>query len=82
MTEDRLSAIFAEGAADWLSQPAKAGYSADEVIQLLDAQAYFDLLAVPHPTSREGVDECFCRHCPGASPTCLRKVAANALGEL
>jgi ATP-dependent DNA helicase RecG len=55
MTQDQLRRIFAEGQPDWFSQPAKQNASADEVIALLDTQAYFELCGLPYPTSREGV---------------------------
>lgn len=55
MTQDQLRRIFAEGQPDWFSQPAKQDASADEVIALLDTQAYFELSGLPYPTSREGV---------------------------
>lgn len=55
MTPDQLKRIFAEGQPDWFSQAAKQGASADEVIALLDTQAYFDLSQLPYPTSRDGV---------------------------
>lgn len=45
MTADRLRVIFAEGGQDWFSQAAKQGASDDEVISLLDTQAYFDFLS-------------------------------------
>lgn len=57
MSEDRLRQIFAEGQPDWLNHPAKSGCTADEVIQLLDTQTYFDLMGLPYPTTREGVLE-------------------------
>ena len=34
-----------------------AGCSADDVVALLDTQAYFDLLKLPYPTSRDAVIE-------------------------
>ncbi len=55
MTPDQLRRIFAEGQPDWFSQPAKKGVSPDEVIALLDTQAYFELSNLPYPTSRDGV---------------------------
>lgn len=55
MTPDQLRRIFAEGLPDWFSQAARQGDSADEVIALLDTQAYFDLSQMPYPTSRDGV---------------------------
>ncbi len=36
---------------------ALSGVSADEVIALLDTQAFFELLKLPYPTSRDGVLE-------------------------
>jgi ATP-dependent DNA helicase RecG len=53
MSEDRLRAIFAEGAPDWLEDPALRGLDAQAVIDLLDTQAYFDLLRQPYPTNRD-----------------------------
>jgi ATP-dependent DNA helicase RecG len=55
MTPDQLRRIFAEGQPDWFSQAAKQGASADEVIALLDTQAYFDLSKLPYPTTRDAV---------------------------
>lgn len=55
MTQDQLRRIFAEGQPDWFSQPAREEASADEVVALLDTQAYFDLSRIPYPTSRDGV---------------------------
>ena len=59
MTPDKLRRIFAEGEPDWFSQAAKLDASADEVIALLDTQAYFDLLHLPYPVNRAGVLERF-----------------------
>lgn len=55
MTPDQLRRIFAEGQPDWFSQAARQDASADEVIALLDTQAYFELSHLPYPTSRDGV---------------------------
>lgn len=57
MSEDRLRQILSEGQPDWLNFPAKTGCSADELIHLLDTQAYFDLMELPYPTNRDGVLE-------------------------
>lgn len=57
MSEDRLRAIFAEGQPDWLLQPALKDCGADQVVQLLDTQSYFDLLHLPYPANRAGVLE-------------------------
>ncbi len=51
----------------WLSKPdaafaketALTSVSGGDIIDLLDSQAYFELFAVPYPTSREGVIEKF-----------------------
>lgn len=55
MSEDRLRAIFAEGGPDWLEEPSLNGLSAQQVIELLDTQAYFELIKLPYPTDRAGV---------------------------
>jgi len=55
MSEDRLRAIFAEGQPDWAEQVAIDGLDAQEVVELLDVQAYFELLRLPFPTDRVGV---------------------------
>lgn len=57
MTEDRLRVIFSEGKPDWFSVPSRDGLSAEEVVQLLDTQSYFDLAAIPYPSTRDGVLE-------------------------
>jgi ATP-dependent DNA helicase RecG len=55
MSADRLRRIFSEGESNWLKQAAKENATADEVIALLDTQAYFDLMKLSYPTTREGV---------------------------
>lgn len=55
MTPDQLRRIFAEGQPDWFSQSAKKGASPDEIVALLDTQAYFELSNLPYPTTRDGV---------------------------
>lgn len=55
MTEDRLRQIFREGQPDWLAQAARSGCEADDVIRLLDTQAYFDRLKLPYPATRDAV---------------------------
>ncbi|AHF89884.1 MloB [Opitutaceae bacterium TAV5] len=55
MTEDRLRQIFAEGQPDWLAQVAKPNCTPDDVVRLLDTQAYFDLLKLPYPATRDAV---------------------------
>lgn len=57
MSEDRLRAIFSEGQPEWGEEPAVTGLDAQGVTDLLDTQAYFDLLGIPYPTSRSGVLE-------------------------
>lgn len=57
MTEDQLRRIFAEGQPDWLELPAMSEVSAQDVVQLLDTQTFFDLLKLPYPAGREGVLE-------------------------
>lgn len=55
MTSDQLRRIFSEGESSWLALPAKTDVSGDEIIALLDTQAYFDLMKLPYPTTRDGV---------------------------
>ena len=55
MSEDQLRRIFAEGQADWLELPALKDASAQDVVQLLDTQTFFDLLHLPYPTDQAGV---------------------------
>lgn len=57
MSEDQLRRIFAEGQPDWLELPAMCDVSAQDVVQLLDTQAFFDLLNLPYPADRKGVLE-------------------------
>lgn len=55
MSEDRLRAIFAEGAPDWLEEPSVRNLDAQGVIDKLDTQAFFELLKVPYPHDRASV---------------------------
>ncbi|MBK7548698.1 MAG: putative DNA binding domain-containing protein [Rhodoferax sp.] len=55
MSEDQLRKIFAEGQPSWLENPALKNVSAQEVVQLLDTQTFFDLMRLPYPTDQAGV---------------------------
>lgn len=55
MSEDRLRAIFAEGQPDWLEEPSLRDISAQQVIDLLDTQAFFSLMQRPYPTTQKAV---------------------------
>jgi ATP-dependent DNA helicase RecG len=57
MSEDQLRRIFSEGQPDWLEQPSRSGLDAQQVVELLDAQTFFELLRLPYPTDRVGVLE-------------------------
>lgn len=57
MSEDQLRRIFAEGEPDWLEEYSKQGINGQDVVELLDTQAFFDLLRIPYPTDRQGVME-------------------------
>ena len=57
MTPDQLRRIFSEGQPDWFAQSAKENADADDVIALLDTQAFFELYKRPYPTTREAVLE-------------------------
>lgn len=55
MSEDQLRRIFGEGGPSWLEMPALRDVSAQDAVQLLDTQAFFDLLRLPYPTDQKGV---------------------------
>ena len=55
MSEDKLRQIFMEGKPNWLERNALMNVSAQEVVQLLDTQTFFDLLKLPYPTNQIGV---------------------------
>lgn len=61
MSEDQLRRIFDEGKPDWLEESAKAGLTGEEVVELLDTQAFFELLKLPYPSDRLGVLDRLCR---------------------
>ncbi len=55
MSEDQLRKIFSEGRPSWLENYSLRGLSAQDVVQLLDTQTFFDLLNLPYPTTQTGV---------------------------
>ncbi|PKO64644.1 MAG: MloB, partial [Betaproteobacteria bacterium HGW-Betaproteobacteria-17] len=55
MSEDQLRRIFAEGEPDWLEEHSATGQDAQQVVDLLDTQTFFELLKLPYPTDRSGV---------------------------
>ncbi|TJY60793.1 MloB [Sinimarinibacterium sp. CAU 1509] len=55
MSEDQLRRIFAEGEPDWLEEYSLADLDAQQVVELLDVQTFFELLKLPYPTDRAGV---------------------------
>lgn len=55
MGEDVLRRIFAEGGPNWLDGISVATADAQQVVDFLDTQSFFDLLRLPYPTRREGV---------------------------
>jgi len=55
MTEDQLRMIFAEGEPVWLEEPAMSDLNAEQVVGLLDTQAFFELLKLPYPTNQTAV---------------------------
>lgn len=57
MSEDQLRRIFSEGEPDWLEEPSIQDIEAQQVINLLDTQTFFELLKLPYPTDRRGVIE-------------------------
>jgi ATP-dependent DNA helicase RecG len=55
MSEDYLRKIFSEGEPDWLEEYSISNLDAQQIIDLLDTQTYFELVKLPYPTDREGV---------------------------
>lgn len=55
MSEDQLRRIFAEGEPDWLEEQSRDGLDAQQVIELLDTQSFFELLKLPYPTNQQSV---------------------------
>lgn len=55
MSEDHLRKIFAEGQPSWLDASALSNVSAQDIVQLLDTQSFFDLLKLPYPSNQESV---------------------------
>ena len=57
MSEDQLRRIFAEGEPGWLEKQSRSGLDAQQLVELLDTQTFFELLGLPYPTRRQGVLE-------------------------
>lgn len=57
MSSDQIRRVCAEGEPDWCSRDACADLGPDDIVALLDTQAFFDLLKTPYPTQRSGVLE-------------------------
>jgi hypothetical protein len=55
MSEDQLRQIFAEGEPDWLEENTRSGLSAEQVVELLDTQSFFELFKLPYPSEQRGV---------------------------
>jgi len=55
MSEDQLRRIFAEGGPDWLEEYSRTDLDAQQLVESLDTQAFFELLKLPYPTERGGV---------------------------
>jgi ATP-dependent DNA helicase RecG len=61
MSEDQLRQIFSEGEPDWLEEYSMANLDAQQIVDLLDTQTYFELVKLPYPTDRKGVIDRLCR---------------------
>lgn len=57
MSEDQLRRVFSEGKPDWMEEYAKSNLSAQEVVELVDRQGFFELLNMPYPPEQSGVME-------------------------
>ena len=55
MSEDQLRRIFAEGEPEWLEEHTRHGLDSQEIVALLDTQAFFELLKLPYPANQAGV---------------------------
>jgi predicted HTH transcriptional regulator len=55
MSEDRLRKIFSEGEPGWIEEPSKTRLSVAQVLELIDAETFFQLLNLPYPSSNSGV---------------------------
>lgn len=55
MGESQLRTIFAEGQSHWLDEYCQTGLDAKDVIGLLDAKAFFQLLRFPLPAERDAI---------------------------
>lgn len=55
MSEDQLRRIFAEGQPDWCEQVAVQGLDAQQVVEMLDMQTFFELLKLPMPQDQAGM---------------------------
>lgn len=57
MTAEQRRAIYLEGQPGFLDLHAKTGLGAEDVVNLLDTQGYFELFELPYPENRTGVLE-------------------------
>jgi ATP-dependent DNA helicase RecG len=55
MSEDQLRRIFSEGEPSWLEEYAGTDLDAQQIVDLLDTQTFFELLKLPYPADRSGV---------------------------
>jgi len=62
MTPDRLKQIFAEGAPHWGEEPCCEPITPQQIVGLLDTEAFFSLLNLPHPTSADAIVDRLSRH--------------------
>ena len=52
MSEDQLRRIFAEGEPEWLEEHTRHGLDSQQIVALLDTQAFFELLKLPYPANQ------------------------------
>jgi predicted HTH transcriptional regulator len=55
MSEDQLRKIFGEGQPNWAEEACLAHLTAQQVVELLDVQTFFELLNIPYPNEQRGV---------------------------
>lgn len=59
MSSTRLREIFNESSEPWEYGVSRSDCSAEQVVELLDTQSYFDLRRLPYPINQSGVIERF-----------------------
>lgn len=85
MSEDHLRRIFSEGQPAWLEEHSRVDLDAQQVIELLDTQSFFELLRLPYPKDRPAAIDRLLRERlvddQGASGFAIRRMGALLLAK-